>query len=323
MNVPTRVGFQTPFTNLTFDLTVPDDPGRRVCDHWRPATGGKYSEFQPEMDLLNRCFAELMLAGDANGRVFTFPIPTYNITPDFDWDNPVLDPIWQMTAKYGIPYFANFVNSDLRPRRRPLHVLPAAPGQQRAAQARRRAVRLQPAHGHHRRGHAEHGPHRAIWPTRAGFFARVGRLMDIAKEALSIRRRVIERFTEGGLYPYSQHYLDGIKAQTGQYWGNHFNTIGLNGMNEACLNFMGVDLTEDSAREFATRVLNFMRDKLQQYQDETGEMYNLEATPAEGTSYRFAMLDRNLYPTSSPLATRARGRALLYQLEPVARQRDR
>jgi ribonucleoside-triphosphate reductase len=296
LNVPTRVGFQTPFTNLTFDLQVPEI----LADEY-VIIGGEpqevtYSDFQEEMDLLNRCFAELMLAGDANGRVFTFPIPTYNITPDFDWDNPKLDPIWQMTAKYGIPYFANFVNSDLSP-----------------DDVRSMCCRLRLSNKELRkRGGGLFGSNPLTGSVgvvtlnlaRIGylanseqeFLARVSHLMDIAQEALTIRRRVIERFTEGGLYPYSQHYLDGVKAMTGQYWGNHFNTIGLNGMNEACLNFMGLDLTDQAAREFSLRVLNFMRDKLQQYQDETGELYNLEATPAEGTSYRFAMLDRNLYP---------------------------
>ncbi len=296
LNVPTRVGFQTPFTNLTFDLTVPEILANEYVIIGGEPQEATYSEFQEEMDLLNRCFAELMLAGDANGRVFTFPIPTYNITPDFDWDNPKLDPIWQMTAKYGIPYFANFVNSDLSP-----------------DDVRSMCCRLRLSNKELRkRGGGLFGSNPLTGSigvvtlnlARIGylanseqeFLARVGRLMDIAKEALTIRRRVIERFTEGGLYPYSQHYLDGVKAQTGQYWGNHFNTIGLNGMNEACLNFMGLDLTDQGARDFAMRVLNYMRDRLQRYQEESGELYNLEATPAEGTSYRFAMLDRNLYP---------------------------
>ncbi len=296
LNVPTRVGFQTPFTNLTFDLTVPDALADEYVIIGGEPQDVQYREFQEEMDLLNRCFAELMLEGDANGRVFTFPIPTYNITPDFDWDNPKLDPIWQMTAKYGIPYFANFVNSDLSP-----------------DDVRSMCCRLRLSNKELRkRGGGLFGSNPLTGSigvvtlnlARIGYLAdseqdfmdRVSHLMDLSKEALSIRRRVIERFTEGGLYPYSQHYLDGVKAQTGQYWGNHFNTIGLNGMNEACLNFMGLDLTDDSARDFGTRVLNFMRDKLQEYQDDTGELYNLEATPAEGTSYRFAMLDRNLYP---------------------------
>ena len=248
------------------------------------------------MDLLNRVFAELMLEGDAKGRVFTFPIPTYNITADFDWDNPNLDPLWEMTAKYGIPYFANFVNSDLDPE-----------------DVRSMCCRLRLSNKELRkRGGGLFGANPLtgsigvvtlnmprigyLAKSEEDFFRRVAELMDIAKESLLIKRRVIERFTEGGLYPYSRHYLDGIKARFGSYWANHFNTIGLNGMNEALLNFMGVDLTDERGREFAARVLDFMRDRLQKYQEETGQLFNLEATPAEGTSYRFALLDRDRYP---------------------------
>jgi ribonucleoside-triphosphate reductase len=296
LNVPTRVGFQTPFTNLSFDLTVPGN----LADEY-VIIGGEpqeqtYGEFQDEMDLLNRCFAELMQEGDANGRVFTFPIPTYNITADFDWDNPKLDPIWQMTAKYGIPYFANFVNSDMSP-----------------DDVRSMCCRLRLDNRELRkRGGGLFGSNPltgsvgvvTLNMARIGYLAndehefleRVGHLMDIAREALSIRRRVIEHFTEAGLYPYSQHYLSAVKGQFGEFWANHFNTIGLNGMNEACLNYMGVDLTDEAARAFALRVMDYMRDRLQEYQDESGQLYNLEATPAEGTSYRFAMLDRNMYP---------------------------
>ncbi len=296
LNVPTRVGFQTPFTNLSFDLQVPGNLANEYVIIGGEPQEYTYSEFQGEMDLLNRCFAELMQEGDANGRVFTFPIPTYNITPDFDWDNPKLDPIWQMTAKYGIPYFANFVNSDMNP-----------------DDVRSMCCRLRLDNRELRkRGGGLFGSNPltgsigvvTLNMARIGYVAnneeeflqRVGHLMDIARDALSIRRRVIEHFTEAGLYPYSQYYLNAIKGQFGEYWANHFNTIGLNGMNEACLNFMGVDLTDERARDFALRVMNFMRDRLQEYQDESGQLYNLEATPAEGTSYRFAMLDRDAYP---------------------------
>ena len=307
LNVPTRVGFQTPFTNLTMDLVVPQtmaDEPVIIGGEFQEAT---YREFQPEMDLLNRTFAELMLEGDARGRVFTFPIPTYNITADFDWDNPNLDPIWQMTAKYGIPYFANFVNSDLRPE------------DVRSMCCRLRLSNKELA----KRGGGLFGSNPLtgsigvvtlnmarigyLSKTENEFFERVAHLMDIAKESLLIRRRVIENFTEHGLYPYSRHYLDGVKARFGQYWANHFNTIGLNGMNEALLNFMGVDLTDPKGRAFAARVLDFMRDRLQKYQEETGQMFNLEATPAEGTSYRFALLDRNLYPDIIHAASHVEG----------------
>ncbi|MFH1084736.1 MAG: ribonucleoside triphosphate reductase [Chloroflexota bacterium] len=296
VNVPTRVGFQTPFTNLTMDLVVPSI----LADEYVIIGGQprleKYGEFQPEMDLLNRTFAELMLDGDANGRVFTFPIPTYNITPDFDWDNPNLEPLWQMTAKYGIPYFANFVNSDMSP-----------------DDVRSMCCRLRLSNTELRkRGGGLFGANPltgsigvvTINMARIGhlakneedFVRRVAHWMDVAKDSLLIRRRVIERFTEAGLYPYSRHYLDGVKARFGEYWANHFNTIGLNGMNEAVLNFLGVDLTTERGRAFAARVLDYMRERLQQYQDETNQLFNLEATPAEGTSYRFALLDKDRYP---------------------------
>ncbi|MBC7234863.1 MAG: ribonucleoside triphosphate reductase [Chloroflexi bacterium] len=296
MNVPTRVGFQTPFTNITMDLTVPSTLANEHVIIGGEPQEATYGEFQAEMDLLNRTFAELMLKGDARGRVFTFPIPTYNITRDFDWDNPVLDPIWQMTAKYGIPYFANFVNSDLDPE-----------------DVRSMCCRLRLDNTELRkRGGGLFGANPltgsvgvvTLNMARVGYLARdeedflrrVADLMDIAKDSLLIKRRVIERFTEGGLYPYSRHYLEDIKAQTGSYWTNHFGTIGLNGMNEAALNLLGVDLTTERGRAFACRVLDFMRERLKRYQEETGQLFNLEATPAEGTSYRFALLDKDRYP---------------------------
>ncbi len=296
LNVPTRVGFQTPFTNLTLDLTVPPSLAREYVIIGGEPQLETYGEFQAEMDLLNRTFAELMLEGDATGRVFTFPIPTYNITEDFDWDNPNLEPLWQMTAKYGIPYFANFVNSDLSP-----------------DDVRSMCCRLRLSNKELRkRGGGLFGSNPltgsigvvTLNMARVGYLANseqeflshVARLMDIARDALLIRRRVIERFTEAGLYPYSRHYLEDVKKRTGSYWGNHFNTIGLNGMNEALVNFLGVDLTNERGRAFAARVLDFMRDRLQRYQEETGQLFNLEATPAEGTSYRFAMLDKDRYP---------------------------
>ncbi|MHB1354355.1 MAG: ribonucleoside triphosphate reductase [Anaerolineae bacterium] len=296
MNVPTRVGFQTPFTNLTMDLTVPSTLANEYVIIGGQPQEQTYGEFQPEMDLLNRSFAELMLEGDAKGRVFTFPIPTYNITNEFDWDNPNLDPIWQMTAKYGIPYFANFVNSDMNPE-----------------DVRSMCCRLRLSNRELRkRGGGLFGANPLTGSigvvtlnlTRIGylaaseddFFRRVADMMDIAKESLIIKRRVIERFTEGGLYPYARHYLEDIRQRMGKYWGNHFSTIGLNGMNEALLNFLGVDLTTERGQTFAAKVLDFMRDRLVRYQEETGDLYNLEATPAEGTSYRFALLDKSLHP---------------------------
>ncbi|MHB0856348.1 MAG: ribonucleoside triphosphate reductase [Anaerolineae bacterium] len=296
MNVPTRVGFQTPFTNLTMDLKVPSN----LADE-HVIVGGQprdevYGDFQPEMDLMNRTFAELMLEGDATGRVFTFPIPTYNITADFDWDNPTLDPVWLMTAKYGIPYFANFVNSDMNPE-----------------DVRSMCCRLRLSNKElRRRGGGLFGANPLtgsigvvtlnmarigyLASSEEDFFARVAHLMDVSRESLLIKRKVIERFTEGGLYPYSRHYLDDVKMRFGQYWANHFNTIGLNGLNEALTNFLGKDLATPEGQVFGERVLDFMRDRLLKYQDATGQLFNLEATPAEGTSYRFALLDRARYP---------------------------
>jgi ribonucleoside-triphosphate reductase len=312
LNVPTRVGFQTPFTNLTMDLVVPSTMANQHVIIGGQPQMETYGEFQPEMDLLNRTFAELMLEGDAQGRVFTFPIPTYNITADFDWDNPNLDPIWQMTAKYGIPYFANFVNSDLNPE-----------------DVRSMCCRLRLSNKElHKRGGGLFGSNPLtgsigvvtlnmarigyLAKSEADFIDRVRHLMDIAKESLLIRRRVIERFTENGLYPYSRHYLDAVKARFDSYWANHFNTIGLNGMNEAVLNFMEVDLTDARGRAFAGRVLDYMRDRLQLYQEQTDQMFNLEATPAEGTSYRFALLDRDVYPGITHAASDIEGREPYY-----------
>jgi len=296
INVPTRVGFQTPFTNITLDLTMPsymrDEPviiGGKAMDE-------TYSDFQEELDMLNQAFAEVMLEGDAKGRVFTFPIPTYNITKDFDWDNPKHDPIWEMTAKYGVPYFANFINSDMKP-----------------DDVRSMCCRLRIDNRElKKRGGGLFGANPltgsigvvTINMPRLGylskseeeFFERLAKLMDLAKESLEIKRKIIERFTERGLYPYSKFYLRSIKQAEGKYWKNHFSTIGLVGMNEALLNFMGVNIASEEGRKFTIKTLDFMRDRLQDYQEETGNIFNLEATPAEGTSYRLARLDKKKYP---------------------------
>jgi ribonucleoside-triphosphate reductase len=292
INVPTRVGFQTPFTNLTFDLS----PSPVLCDE-PVIVGGElqdevYGDFQSEMDMLNRAFAEVMLEGDAKGRVFTFPIPTYNVSRDFDWDNPVLEPVWRMTAKYGIPYFANFVNSDMKPE-----------------DARSMCCRLRLDNRELRkRGGGLFGANPltgsigvvTINMPRLGYLAQdeadlqnqLSRLMDIARTSLEIKRKILEKLTEQGLYPYSRHYLSSVKQSQGAYWANHFSTIGLNGMNEACLNFMEESIAQPGGKAFAIRVLTFMREKLSEYQEETGHLFNLEATPAEGATYRLAKADR-------------------------------
>jgi ribonucleoside-triphosphate reductase len=296
VNVPTRVGFQTPFTNLTFDLK----PSKLYANS-NVIIGGKpqdavYEEFRKEMAMINRAFCELMMEGDAKGRIFTFPIPTYNITKDFDWDNPDYEPLWEMTRKYGIPYFANFVNSDMDPE-----------------DARSMCCRLRLDQRELRkRGGGLFGANPltgsigvvTINLPRLGylstceeeFFERLEELMELAKISLEIKRKVIEDFTEKGLYPYSRVYLESIKQVKGQYWANHFSTIGVIGMNEMCVNFLGKPIYDPDAKKFAIKVLNFMRDKIREFQEETGNLYNLEATPAEGTSYRLAKIDKKKFP---------------------------
>ncbi len=295
-NVPTRVGFQTPFTNITLDLVVPSNL-RDVP----VIIGGKprketYKEFQKEMDILNQAFAEVMTEGDASGRVFTFPIPTYNITKDFDWDNSILKPVWEMTAKYGIPYFANFINSEMK-----------------VDDARSMCCRLRLDNRElYKRGGGLFGASPLtgsigvvtlnmprigyLSKTKKEFLERTSRLMDLAKESLEIKRKTIETFTEKGLYPYAKFYLDGVKKMRGTYWGNHFSTIGLIGMNEALLNFMNKNITTVQGKKFAIEVLDYMRERLILYQKETDNMYNLEATPGESTAYRLARLDKRRYP---------------------------
>ncbi len=296
LNIPTRTGFQAPFTNLTFDLKVSPlyrDQGVIIGGEIQKET---YGEFQEEMDMLNRAFFEVMLEGDAKGRVFTFPIPTYNITPDFDWDNPTYDGLWKITAKYGVPYFANFVNSGMKPEdirsmccrlRLDVSKLERKGGSYFGANPLTGSIGVvtinMPRIGYLSRNEKE-------------FFERLSELMELAKESLEIKRSVLEDFTERGLYPYSKFYLRNIKERFGQFWKNHFSTIGLVGMNEACLNFLGVSIGDPEGRAFAIRVLDFMRDKLLEFQRETGNNYNLEATPAESTAYRLAKLDKEYYP---------------------------
>jgi len=291
--VPTRVGFQTPFTNITMDLKVPEYMKKEPVIIGGVPQEETYENFQIEMDWINKAFAEVMLEGDASGRVFTFPIPTYNITKDFDWSNPNHLGIWEMTAKYGIPYFSNFINSDMKPE-----------------DARSMCCRLRLDQKELRkRGGGLFGANPqtgsigvvTINMPRLGFssaneeefFSKLGQLMDLAKESLEIKRKATENFTEAGLYPYSRFYLRQVKKRFGQYWKNHFATIGLLGMNEAIANFMpGENITTTNGKKFAIKVLDFMRTKLEKYQEETGNIYNLEATPGEGTTHRFARLDK-------------------------------
>lgn len=292
INIPTRVGFQTPFTNITLDMDVP-----AALKSSPVVIGGKeqdtvYGDYQAEMDTLNQAFAEVMMEGDNKGRVFTFPIPTYNITKDFDWQSPRFEAVWKMTGRYGIPYFSNFVNSDMSP-----------------DDARSMCCRLRLDNRELRkRGGGLFGANPltgsigvvTINLPRIGlhaedetaFFNRLDHLTELAKESLMIKRKELERFTEGGLYPYTVFYLRDVKARTGRYWTNHFSTIGIVGMNEACLNLLGKGIAEPEGQAFSLRVMDRLRDTLARFQEETGEFFNLEATPAEGTTYRLARLDQ-------------------------------
>lgn len=296
INIPTRVGFQTPFTNITMDLYVPfilKDQPVIVGGADRAET---YGDFQPEMDLINRAFAEVMMEGDAKGRVFSFPIPTYNITADFDWDNPNLEPVWKMTGRHGIPYFSNFVNSDMFPE-----------------DARSMCCRLRLDNRKLlKRGGGLFGANPLtgsigvvtinlprigfVSQIKTDFYAGLIEQIQLAVKSLAIKRKVLEKFTEKHLYPYSKFYLRDVKDGTGSFWKNHFSTIGIIGMNEACRNFLGEDITTEHGQQFSLEVMDFFRDYLSKIQEETGEIFNLEATPAEGTSYRLATLDKKRYP---------------------------
>ena len=296
INVPTRVGFQTPFTNVTLDVNVPKHYADRHVIIGGVPRKETYGEFQEELNLFNKAFLEVMAEGDAKGRVFTFPIPTYSITRDFDWDNPLMEGLWEMTAKYGVPYFSNFVNSDMSPE-----------------DARSMCCRLRIDNRELvKRGGGLFGSNPLtgsigvvtlnmprlgyLSKSEEEFFERLEKLMYHAKESLEIKRKVLETFTDRNLYPYTKYYLRGIRERMGSYWKNHFSTIGLVGMNEACLNLMGRTIAEREGMDFAKRVLDFMNARLLEYQAETDNNFNLEATPAEGTSFSLARIDKAKYP---------------------------
>ena len=296
VNVATRVGFQTPFTNLTLDLQPPASLASQSVVVAGTPREETYAEFQEEMNVLNRAFLEVLSEGDAKGRVFTFPIPTYNVTADFDWNAPGLERLWEVTAKYGIPYFANFVNSDMSPddarsmccrlrldtralERRGGGLFGAAPQTGSIGVVTLNMPRL---------GH--------LAADEADFFRRLDHLMEIARTSLETKRKVLEQFTDKHLYPYTRFYLRQVHERHACYWQNHFSTVGLVGLNEACLNLLGRDIGAPEGIEFAGRVLDHMRRQLARFQEETGNLYNLEATPAESTSYRLARIDRELYP---------------------------
>ena len=298
LNVPTRVGFQCPFSNLTFDINPPS-----TLRDQNVIIGGKlmpesYGDFQAEMDMLNIAFCDVMMEGDAKGRVFTFPIPTINVTKDFKWDSPVVEKYMEITAKYGIPYFSNYINSDLSPE----------DALSMCCRLRLDTTELR------KRGGGLFGsnpltgsigvvtvnlPRLAyLSKSESEFFTRLWATINVAKKSLEMKRKIIEEQTEKGLYPYSSHYLKDVKLKSGSYWFNHFNTIGLIGMNEAIQNLFGVDvnLTSKAGQDFAIKTLNYMRNVIKDIQEETGHYYNLEATPAEGTSYRLAKQDKERFP---------------------------
>lgn len=291
LNVPSRWGTQTPFTNLTFDWVCPDDLQEQI-----PVIAGKempftYGDLQKEMDMINQAYIEVMIAGDAKGRVFTFPIPTYNITNDFPWESENAERLFDMTAKYGLPYFQNFINSDMDP------------GQVRSMCCRLQLdLRELLKRGNGLFGSAEQTGSIGVVTINcarlgyvykndeAALFKNVDRLMELGKNSLEIKRKMIQRYMDGGLYPYTKRYLGTLR--------NHFSTIGVNGLNEMIQNFSdnAHDISDEWGRDFASRLLTHVRERLIAFQDETGNMYNLEATPAEGTTYRFAKEDRKRFP---------------------------
>jgi anaerobic ribonucleoside-triphosphate reductase len=293
LNVPTRVGFQCPFSNLTLDLIVP----KRMRD--RPVIIGGvpkdsyYGDYQEEMNLFNTAFCEVMSEGDASGRVFTFPIPTINVTADFDWESPVVDAIMEMTAKYGIPYFSNYVNSDLSPE----------DALSMCCRLRLDTTELR------KRGGGLFGSNPLtgsigvvtlnlarigyLADSEEAFIKRMIALSDLAAQSLALKRSIIERETDRGMYPFSARFLAPIKEREGAWWANHFSTIGVVGMHEALLNLYGDEegITSERGQAFALRLLEVLRERISSYQEESGVFFNLEATPAEGTSHRLAGLD--------------------------------
>ena len=288
INTPCRWGSQAPFTNITLDWVCPDDLKKKNAIVSGKEQDFTYGDCQKEMDMINRAFLELMLEGDAEGRGFGYPIPTYNITKEFNWDSPNAKLLFEMTSAYGTPYFQNFINSDLNP------------GDVRSMCCRLRLDKRELR----KRGGGLFGSDEFtgslgvvtinlpqigyLAKDEEQFFVRLDYLMDLAKESLCIKRKVIQKLLDNGLFPYTKRYLKKLD--------NHFNTIGLCGMNECCLNFLGVNIADPKGYDFACRVLDHMREKMQDYQEKTGELFNLEATPAESTSYRLARHDKANYP---------------------------
>ena len=296
MAIPTRVGFQTPFTNITLDITPPSTLAKQPVIIGGKPQNETYGDFQEEMNMINQAFYEGLMEGDAKGRPFTFPIPTVNITKDFAWDDKTLDPLWEATAKYGVNYFSNFISGDMKPEDARSMCCRLKLDNRELLKRGGGLFGSQPLTGSigvvtinlPRIGH--------LSKTKKEFFERLDHMMDLAKESLEIKRKALDNFMEKGLYPYSRHYLGGIKKMRNSYWGNHFSTIGLVGMNEAVMNFLEEDVGTTRGRKFTLEVLDHMRDRLVKYQEETGNLYNLEATPAEATAYRLALKDKKKYP---------------------------
>jgi len=295
MNVPTRVGFQCPFSNLTMNITIPENLRNEPVIIGGQYMDRTYGDFQKESDMINKAFCEVMYEGDRHGRTFTFPIPTINVTRDLDWDSEVVNDYMRITCKYGTPYFANYINSDLSP-------------DDALSMCCRLRLNLKELR---KRGGGLFGSNPltgsvgvvTINLPRIGFKAKdidefktmVKEVADKAKLSLEIKRKIIEEQTEKGLYPYCARFLRNAKERFGDYWHNHFSTIGVIGMNEALLNLIGKDLTTDEGQKIALDVMNYLREIITGYQEETGHVYNLEATPAEGVSYRLAKIDREKY----------------------------
>ena len=296
MAIPTRVGFQTPFSNITIDINpTPSLAKQPVIIGGKPQKEN-YGEFQEEMNMINKALYEGLIEGDAKGRPFTFPIPTVNITKDFNWEDKNLDALWEATAKYGINYFSNYINSDMKPEDSRSMCCRLKLDNKELYKRGGGLFGSQPLTGSIGVVTVNLGRIGYSSKTKKEFFEKLTRIMDLAKESLEIKRKALDNFMEKGLYPYSKHYLQGVKKMRESYWGNHFSTIGLVGMNEAILNFLEENIASRQGRAFANEVLQFMRDRLIQYQEETGNLYNLEATPAEGASYKLALKDKERYP---------------------------
>ncbi|KAJ9156265.1 Ribonucleoside-triphosphate reductase, anaerobic [Pleurostoma richardsiae] len=296
LNVPTRSGFQAPFTNISLDLVCPKSvEGQPVIIGGEPHPEWVYGDFQEEMDIFNRAFTAVMVQGDGNGNIFSFPIPTYNLAQGFDWESPRYTSIWDMTAKYGVPYFANFINSDLNPEdfrsmccrlRLDIRKLHNRVGGLFGAQPLTGSIGVVTLNL----------PNLALRcdGSKESFFEVLSDTLRVAKDSLEIKRKVVDG--NPSLYPYAAHYLSVIKKRTGSYWTNHFSTIGVNGMNEALIQLCGKGIA--ASKDLALEILEFIKDKLQDFQNETGSLYNLEATPAESTAYKLAQRDRELFPSA-------------------------